>query len=819
MNLIFNAVWRRALKNKINLGINLLGLIIGMIAFVFIFSWVRSERSYDQFWDGASQTYRVTLKRTGNGKELQNIARNYNGVGPVLQNELPEVEAATHLDKDIITVFTPRASVPNINMFFTDSSFFKVFRVLVESENPKLLFTDIHSAIISRSLAVKLFGDQNPLNQTFKLNEGWEFYVCGVFDDVPENSHIKFDLILQRKALLYYMRNFDYATGKLDNSKLASWVDRDPYSQGQWRGTRGYTYIRLKPGADINQVKAKYQDVIAPCIQHIRENNEDVQFEFQPITQIHLTSHKNGEMFANGSSIRVLAFSIIGILLILTSFLNFVNISVASSINQTGSRSIHRILGAAKHHLYIEYFVESFLIHLFAGVVAFAVAVVSLTSGNLIWGFRIFPMGLGELALICFLLVLLGAVLTSIYPSLYLSRLARKRAKNLKANGERSSSIKALVVFQFGVSIFLIIGTISIFRQIQFMQNTDTGMNIEQTMVSFSPMTMIKKPDLQERLRTFRNELAMVPGVKGFTTSEIAPGKNYDRFSNEVWLHGSERNKSPFALANIEPNYFDFFSIKLLVGKTFLSTSQPNGDEVIINQSACSQLGVSPNEAVNKMVMINNNAYRIIGVADDYHHLSLKDEIQPVIYFHSFYWFRSVGFYFVKIAPQNRQATIKKVAQVWNNIYPQEDYYYTFLDDRFNEAYSADINFGRIYLGMSILTIFIACMGLFALANFSSKARVKEIGIRKVNGAKVSEVLAMLNKDFVKWVVISFVIATPIAWFIMNKWLENFAYKVTMSWWIFALAGILALGIALLTVTFQSWKAATRNPVEALRYE
>ena len=807
------------LKTKRTLVINLLGLMIGMVAFVFIFSWIRSEKSYDQFWDGAERTYRVALERTANGQELQNIAMNYNGVGPVLHNELPEVDAATHLDKDIITVFTPRASVQNINMFFTDSSFFKVFRVNVESENLKLLFADIHSAIISRSLSNKLFGDKNPINQTFKLNEGWEFYVCGVFDDVPENSHIKFDLILQRKALLYYMRNFDYATGKLDNSKLSSFADRDPYSQSQWRGTRGYTYIRLKPGTDIKQVKAKYQDVIAPCIQHIRQNNEEVSFEFQPITQIHLNSNKNGEMFANGSNIKVLAFALIGLLLLLTSFLNFVNISVASSISQASSRGIHRILGAAKHHLLTEYFIESLMVHVLAGLVCFFAGFFFLQHGNVIWGFRIFPVGLGELALICISLALVGAVLTSIYPFLFMSHLTRKSAQNLKVAAGRSSSIKALVVFQFGVSIFLIIGTLSIFRQIQFMQNTDTGMNIEQTMVSFSPMTMIKKPDLQGRLQTFRSELKTIPGVEGFTTSEIEPGKNYDRYSNEVWLHGEEKNKTPFALANIEPNYFDFFSIKLLAGKVFSSLSQPEGDEVIINQSSCSQLGINSSQAVNKLLMINNKAYRVIGVVGDYHHLSLKDEIQPVLYFHSLYWFRSVGFYFVKISPHNQQATIKSVTNVWDNIYPEEEYHFSFLDDRFNEAYLTEINFGKIYLGMSLLTIFIACMGLFALANFSSKARVKEVGIRKVNGAKISEILAMLNKDFIKWVAIAFVIAIPIAYYAMNKWLENFAYRTNLSWWVFALSGLLALGIALLTVSFQSWKAATRNPVEALRYE
>ena len=360
MNITFRGSLRKLIRNKINLAINLIGLTIGMMAFLFIAFWIKSERSFDTFWKGSDRIYRVELERSSKGEKLFRTAMNYNGAGAVLRNSIPEIEAATHLDKDMITVFTPTASIQNINMFFTDSSFFKVFPLELQPNDTRTIFSDIHGAIVSRSLARKLFGKTDPINQTFKLNEGWEFFVCALFDDLPENSHIKFDLILPRKALLYYMRNFDYVTGKLDNSKLSSFTDRDPYSQSEWKNTMGYAYIRLKPGCDIKQVESKYAQAISPCIKHINAKNEEVCFTFQPCRDIHLQSHNNGEMFINGSYFKVLAFSLIGLLILITSLLNYVNISIAGSIKQFPAQSFTPYFGGQQASLAIRIYLRSF---------------------------------------------------------------------------------------------------------------------------------------------------------------------------------------------------------------------------------------------------------------------------------------------------------------------------------------------------------------------------------------------------------------------------------------------------------------------------
>jgi putative ABC transport system permease protein len=359
-----------------------------------------------------------------------------------------------------------------------------------------------------------------------------------------------------------------------------------------------------------------------------------------------------------------------------------------------------------------------------------------------------------------------------------------------------------------------------VFKQIWFMQKQDLGVRLNQIMVSYSPMTMIKKPSREIKLKTFQDEVMRSPGVVSFTTAETIPGKSFKRTTNDVHLDNAEENKYLFSLANIDQNYFDFFSIKMLAGSNFLSSSDYDGNKVIVNAMACQRLGIPDNQAaIDRTININDQPYQIIGVVDDYHHLSLKDEIAPAIFFKSQHWHLDVGFYCVKVLPVNIKSTISEVNKTWDSLYPDEPYLFSFLDDTFNALYNEDKKFGSSYMLFSLIAIFIAGMGLFALAKISAESKIKEIGIRKVNGASIVKIMTMLNKSYLKWVTIAFVIACPVAWYVLHKWLQNFAVKTTLSWWIFVAAGLITLGIALITVSWQSWHAATRNPVEALRYE
>ncbi|MFT3737611.1 MAG: hypothetical protein QM786_02530 [Breznakibacter sp.] len=812
MNFIIRSSLRKIHKHAINFAIQLIGLTIGIVSLLFIHFWIVSEKSYDTAWKGSEQVYRVALDRSANGNKTFRTAMNFRGTASVLKDGIPEIETATTLNKDIITVFTPQASVQNIDMFFTDSTFFGVFPLTFVKRTEAYPLSGMHDAVMSRSLAARLFGGADPINRSFKLNEGWEFTVVAVFDDVAENSHIRFDLLLHQRALRYYMRNFNYATGMLNLDNLSAYSDPDPYSQSQWSSNRTYTYIRLRPGSSIGQVAAKYGKTIEPCVAHLTAKNEQVAFDFQSISQIHLHSDRNNELGNNGSHFKLLAFRLIAILILVSSYLNYINISAADYHHNRQTHTLHRILGAGKLRLFAVFTADAFVVNCLAVAIAFVLGAIFLTKGVTISGFHIFPVDMGALCGVCAVLMVAGTLM----PAVYLYYRARSRRSDDKTPNR---STKGLVVFQFAASVFLIIGTMLIFKQMRYMQQADTGMDIEQTMASFSPMTMIKKPDEQQRLQTFRQEVQKIPGVAAFTTAEIMAGKPYDRFSSEVRLADSDNAPSTFALANVDFDYVSFFGIGLLSGDMFAETTPYDRDEIMVNTAACRALGLTPVDAVDKQVHVGNNSYRIKGVIADHHHLSLKDGIDPVIYFNSLKWFRTVGHYFVKISPRQMPATVDAVTALWNRIYPLEEYHFSFLDERFNQAYQADTNFGHVFMALSGLAIFIACMGLWAMARFLTLAKTKEIGIRKINGATIPEILVLLNRSFIKWVVLAFVFAAPLSWYAMHCWQQNFAYKTELSWWVFILSGVTAVTIAAITVSWQSWRAAVRNPVEALKHE
>jgi putative ABC transport system permease protein len=813
---------RKISKQKVISAINLTGLVLGITTFLFIALWIRSELSFDRFWEGNDRMYRVTLTKKANGSPVLNTAMNYPGAGKVLQNELPEIEVATTVGKDVITAFTPQNSYQDIHFYYIDSSFFRVFPRPVVSENSNI-FADIHGAMVSRSMAKKLFGKENPLNRKFKLNEGWEFFVCAVFDDFPENSHMKIDMMVQWKALFYYMRNFNYETGSLNNDHIGEITNSDPYSQREWSNLYSYTYIKLKPGQNtIANVASKYKKAIDPCIKHIHSAGEDVAFTFQPVSDIHQFSKLNDEISVNGSDFRIKAFGIIGLLIMIISWFNYVNLSIAVQLKQAVKVQIKRIIGASKGHLFLQQFWETFIIHAAAGIISLAVIMLLLRKGVHLAGFNIYSLHYGWLMVICLALVVTGTLFSSLYPFYKIAGMnsANTLKKVVQTDTRHNLSRHSLVIAQFGVAILLIICTCTVFKQIWFMQKQDLGVKLNQVMVSYSPMTMIKKPSLEIKLKAFQDEVMRTPGVVSFTTAETVPGKNFRRTSNNVHLDNGQENKYLFSIANIDQNYFDFFSIKMLAGSNYLPDLNYDSHKVVINATACKRLGIADyNSAINRVVHINNQPCQIIGVVDDYHHLSLKDEISPAIFFKSLHWYFDIGYYCIKVQPANLETTVRKVSSVWNNVYPDEPYQYSFLDDTFNALYKEDKRFGSTYLFFSIIAIFIASMGLFALARLAAENKIKEIGIRKVNGAKVAEMMVMLNRNFIKWVAIAFVIACPIAWYAMHQWLQNFAYKTELSWWVFALAGIVAVAVAVITVSWQSWQAATRNPVEALRYE
>jgi putative ABC transport system permease protein len=421
------------------------------------------------------------------------------------------------------------------------------------------------------------------------------------------------------------------------------------------------------------------------------------------------------------------------------------------------------------------------------------------------------------------LISVLGALISTIVPYLLVFStpifLALK-GQSVTLN-QNWSSRKVLVVLQFAISIILIICTIGIFKQMNFVMKEKLGFSGEQTLFSYTPMTMTNSPEIPSKLLTFKNEVLTLSVVNSFSVSSSVPGKEIRRIQDNVLPGNSaEPFATPFNEISIDDNFLKTYDIPVIAGRNLEERTNWTSDEVIINRCASEAMYFkNPEEAIGSVFMIGQNTFKVKGVIENYHHVSLHYPIKPSIYFQNLQWEMSVGYYSFKLSSSDLSGTMNDIGKIWKRLYPKDEFVYFFSNNEFESQYRSDLNFKNILTLSALLALAISCMGLLSLAIFTTKRRIKEIGIRKVNGAKVSEVMVMLNKDFVRWVTIAFVISIPVSWYAMTKWLESFTYKTSLSCWIFALAGLLALGIALLTVSWQSWKVSTRNPVESLRYE
>ncbi len=820
INLTLKNLIRSLTKNKLLTSIQIGGLVIGFTIVIFLLVKVKYEYSYDTFWKDSQSIYRLGLDLTYEDGRMYQSARNFEGSSEILHAEVPGIVAHCNLGRDVITVYKHDKVIQDVDWFWSDTTFFSVFGRKIIYRETNQLFGDVHGISISESFAKKLFGDENPLNKEITLNEGWKFLVKSVFEEIPGNSHIKVDVLGSYQSLYYYMNNFDNSTQTLIENPAWTYQKASPYTRQRWSSPtqyRPHCYIRLDPKTDISTVKS----AVIPAMKKVglppNLEKSRVDFIFQPVASIHLHSNLNDELGANGSTMQVNFLMIIALVVLVVCIVNYLNLSTISAIEERKSYSIRILNGSGKMSVFVSLLTKNLFLYGLALLISVPIAALIIRlqlPQQTISGF---------VFLIMVTIVGIGALISAIIP--YLSVFSTPIFLALKGQSatlnQNWSSRKALVVLQFAISIILIISTIGIFKQMDFVMKEKLGFSGEQTVFSYTPMTMTNSPEIPGRLLTFKNEVLALSGVNSFSVSSSVPGKEIRRIQDNVLPGNSaEPFASPFNEVSIDDYFLEAYNISLIAGANIMEQSNWTSDEVLVNRSAAEAMGYkNPEEATGSVFRIGQNTFKVKGVVENYHHVSLHYPVKPSIYFQNLQWEMSVGYYSFKISSSDLPGTMKNIEKIWKRLYPKDEFIYFFSGREFEEQYRSDLNFKNILTSSALLALVISCMGLLSLAIFTTKRRIKEIGIRKVNGAKVSEVMTMLNKDFVKWVVIAFLIATPVAWYAMNEWLESFAYKTSMSWWIFALAGMLALGIALLTVSWQSWRAATRNPVEALRYE
>ena len=812
--------FRSLLRHKGFSILNIAGLAIGMAVFLLIAQYVWFERSYESFLPEADNIYRLALERFQNGEQVIATAENVPGAGPALQAELPEVEGFARMYnlgyKNNLIITNEEAEPEPIafkhrRFLYADSSFLSMMGYELVKGDPDKALAEPLQAVISEEYAEKYFGAANPIGKHLRMQDDdfndERVQVTGVFKNLPANTHLKFDVLFSYKTL--------FGRG-----------ERAPDRYGTtWRRNDMYTFLKLRPGTDPAALEAKFPAIVEKYHPELAEHNREDVLSLQPLRSIHLHSDLAEEPEPNGDASVVGFMLLIGVLVLIIAWINYVNLSTARAMERAKEVGIRKVSGALKGQLVGQFLIESALVNLLSILLAFGLVQIALPWFNRLTGLSfdlsvfLQPWSLGLLAGIW----LVGTFLSGFYPAWALSafRPVAVLKGQFKNTGGGALLRKGLVVLQFAASVALIAGTFIIYRQLNHMLNKDIGMNIDQVLV-------VERPGIAPRDRearnsamdVFRAELAKNPDIEGVATSVTIPGKQREYKATVGKFGEAENDVVTLRFNSMDYNFMDVFEMKLLEGRAFSKELPSDLDtSCIITASAAERLGFeTPADAIGQTLAIPQFRWNpiVVGVVNDYHQVSLKKAVDPTLFYCTPY---SGEFYSMRVKTDDLTKTVAHVRNAWQTAFPGNPFDHFFLDDYFAAQYENEKRFGKLASVFALLAILVGCLGLFGLSGYSIAQRTKEIGIRKVLGATTLGLIAMLSKDMLKLVAIAVLLAVPLAWWAMENWLQDFAYRIEIQWWIFALSGVLAVLVAFLTVSFQSMKAALANPVESLKTE
>ncbi len=815
---ILLAAFRGLRKNAFSTALNSIGLAIGMAVLLLIAQYVHFEKSFENFIPGNENIYRVTLQTYNANKLTMASAENYPGVGPAMKNEFPEVADFARLynmgykNNVVITRKDARPgpiALKQTRFLYADASFLPMMNYTMVKGNAKTALATPLTAVISEDCARIYFRNEDPIGKTLLMQDDDANHelvtVTGVFKNLPANTHLKFDMLFSYKTL--FTRG-EYSIERYDKS----WSRKDMY-----------TFVKVRADADREKLEAK----LPALVEKYKQGQEKNIFHLQPIKDIHLTSDLAEETETNGSDRMVFFMSIIGIFVLVIAWINYINLSTARAVERAKEVGIRKVIGSPKKQLVAQFLTEAGLVNLFSAILAGGFVAISLDWFNTLSGLSLTGAHLLQswFLLLMLLLWLAGTFLSGLYPALVLASykpvmvLKRKMKNSLHGIVLR----QGLVVIQFIASIALIAGTIIIYRQLDFMMSRDLGLNMEQVLVVQRPG--IADTDGQKfntAIDVFRHELKKNPVIEAVAASMTVPGKQRE-YKGIIKRFGSNTNDSALLRINtMDDEFVDVYKMKLLAGREFSRHHISDEDSaVILTESASRLLGFkTPEEAIGKILQVpifDDNAKPIIvGVVNDYHQLSLKKILEPTLFLCTIY---RGEYYSVRVNTKNISSAVEHISDSWTKAFPGNPFDYFFLDDYFNRQYANEQKFGKLFTTFSVLAIMIGCVGLFGLSYYMASQRRKEISIRKVLGASVTNISMHLSKSFLQLVMIAIVIATPLSWLMMDKWLQDFAYRVNIDWWVFVVAGVIALLVAMTTVSYQSIKAAIANPVKNLRSE
>ncbi len=791
---------RSLLKNKAYTLINVAGLSLGMCACLLILQYVSYELSFDNFHQNRANIYRIRNDRQAPGEPVQKTVATYPFVGPGLKKNFPEVQDFVRIapwmaDHSVITygdkVFREKG------FYFAEASFFKIFSFPLLQGDPANALKEPMSIVLSESKAKQIFGNENPIGKIVLFEAKKPFKVTGVFKDMPANSHLRFNMLASYETLVSWMDGYK---------------DSKTFEET-------YTYLLLNPNTNIERFNLKLQNFSKKHYQGTKVTGLNESFVLQPFSNIHLHSNFSDEISINGSAVAVWGLFAVAVLIIVIAWCNYINLSASHYTKRIKEIGVKKIFGVSKMQFLKQFLVESILLCSISFLFAVLFFYIVKPHFSALFNLREDAAGVGNFHFISWIgaiaVFLMGAIISGIYPALILPSLKLNAILRGKINASPSFVLfnKSLVVFQFVITIALISFTLVAAKQLKFMTGKDLGVDIDGTLVVWGPMG-VEWEGLESKMSAFQNEVKQLPGVRAATSSKNVPGDQLEKIY-DVKLKGSNKAHS-LATTWVNDSFFEVYDMKVLSGSKFHST-KPQIQEVMINEAGARLFGFSNNQgAIRKRLTIWGDEVEVVGVINNHHQQSMHKLVEPMLFRNGA---GQDGYFSIKVSNRNIKHTLDQIKTLYSNYFKETSFEYFFLEESFEKQYLQDRLVNKVLSFFSMFAIFISCLGLLGLIMHAVAVRVKEIGIRKVLGASVSSILLLLSKDFLKLIALALLVATPVAWWIIHLWLNNFAYKTDVNLWPFVAAGTLTVFVSGITLSYQAFKAANENPVRSLRAE
>jgi ABC-type antimicrobial peptide transport system permease subunit len=779
---------RNILRNKTYSVINILGLSAGIACSILILLWVVDELSFDRFHKNSNEIYRVV----GDDALIGKLAISCGPLAGYMKDHFPDVVCtARYLPYSEGSSFKYNNKILQIkNGAFADPDFFKMFSFKFISGNPKTVLVNISDIIITETTAKRIFGNENPVGRTLLVDGKNPLLVSAVVSDVPANSQFQFEFVISMQVLKYIGFPLD-----------------------GWSNAGLYTFIQVKNTANITSLNKQVADIMPKQIPGFNR-----KLFLQPLTDIHLNTGYSSDLPGIGDKKYIYIFSAIALFLILIACINYINLSTARVLKRSKEVGLRKIMGSNRLQIVKQFFIESMIIAAVSFMIALLLIELLLPGFNQVSG-KVIKLNYSDITFsggLTILFILITALAGS-YPALFLSSIKPVHSlKNILRDGQRGSSFrKGLIVLQFALSIILISGTAIIYQQLNFIKSKKLGFD-KENVILFNA-----KGKFQQNYNTMKNELLDQSSILDVTAEDRILTSSRSSTTNLFWEGKSDKTDIDLTYSFVDYNYFKMMNVKFKEGRNFSRDISGDKTGFILNEEAIKKMNLK--NPIGTRFVLNNVQGKIIGVIKNTNFKSLHYKVMPAAYMllndYSNISFKYNGIVYVKTAGQKLNEAISSIEKIWKEENPDLPFEYNFLDETIDKQYSKEIQTGKIFGWFSLIAVLISCLGLYGLSLFMIENRTKEIGVRKVLGASVPGILKLFYNDFSKLILLSALIACPLAWYGMNRWLQNFAYRIDISWWIFMLSGGIALVIALVTISFQAVKAATTNPVESLKYE